>query len=51
MTACFLNSFKISDMDQLILALISSFGVILVLKELDVNFSRVFIRYKNTHLT
>ena len=49
MTACFLNSFKISDMDQLILALISRFGVILVLKKLDVNFSSVFIRYKDTH--
>ena len=49
MTACFLNSFEISDMDQLILALISRSGVILVLKKLDVNFSRVFIRYKDTH--
>ena len=49
MTACFLNSFKIFDMDQLILALISRFGVILVVKKLDVNFSGVFIRYKDTH--
>lgn len=30
MTASFLNSFKISDIDQLILALIFKFGVILV---------------------
>ena len=42
MTACLMNSFKVYDMDQLILALISRFGVILVLKKLDVNFSRDF---------
>ena len=45
----FLIGFKISDMDHLILALIFIFGVILVLKKLDVKFSRVFIRYKETH--
>ena len=42
MTACLMNSFKVYDMDQLILAPISRFGVILVLKKLDVNFSRDF---------
>ena len=47
----FLIGFKISDMDHLILALIFIFGVILVLKKLDVKFSRVFIRYKETHYT
>ena len=47
----FLIGFKISDMDHLILTLIFIFGVILVLKKLDVKFSRVFIRYKETHYT
>ena len=32
MTTSFLNGFKISDIDQLILALIFRFGLILVLK-------------------
>ena len=41
----FVNGFKISDIDQFILTLIFRFEVILV----DVNFSRVFIRYKDTH--
>ena len=46
--ARFLNGFKISDLDQLILGLIFRFGVILA-KKLDVTFSRVFIRYKDAH--
>ena len=50
MTACFLNSFKISDIDRsTLLALISRSEVILVLKKLNVKFSHVFIRYKDTH--
>ena len=40
----FLNGFKISDTDQLILALIFRFGVILAYK-MDVKFSGVFVRY------
>ena len=43
----FLNGLKIPDLDLiLILALIFRFGVIL-----DVKFSRVFIRCKDTHWT
>ena len=38
------------DVDQLILALIFRFGVILSYKiAREVKFSRVFIRYKDTH--
>ena len=48
MIASFLNGFKSSDVDQLILALVVRLGVILV-KKLDVKFSHVFIRYKDTH--
>ena len=47
--ASFLNSFKTSDIDQLILALRFRFGVIFWSKKLDIKFSRVFIRYKDTH--
>ena len=42
------HGFKICDIDKLILALIFRFRVILVLKKLDVKFSRVFMRYKDT---
>ena len=44
----FLNCFKISDIDQLILALVFRFGVNWS-KKLDVKFIRVFSRYKDTH--
>ena len=44
----FLNCFKISDIDQLILALLFRFGVIWS-KKLDVKFICVFSRYKDTH--
>ena len=48
-SASILNGFKISDIYQLILALIRRFGVILVLQKLDVQFNgRVFIEYKDT---
>ena len=42
----FLNDFKISDIDQLTLALIFRFGVIWS-EKLDVKFSRVFIRHND----
>ena len=42
------HGFKISDIDKLILALIFRFRVILVLKKLDVKFSCIFMRYKDT---
>ena len=48
MTASFLNGFKIYDIDQLILAVLFRFGLFWS-KKLDVKFSRVFIRYENTH--
>ena len=47
MTARLLNGFKISDINQLILALKFRFGVIWS-KKLDVKFSHVFIRHKDT---
>ena len=40
---------KSSDIDQLILTLIFRFEVISVQKKMDAKFSRVFIRYKDTH--
>ena len=40
----FFSSFKISNIDQLTLALLFRFWVIL-----DLKFSCVFIRYKDTH--
>ena len=46
MTASFLNGFKISDIDQLILALILH-NILEWSKKLDVKFSRVFIRCKD----
>ena len=45
----FLNGFKISDIDQLIPALMLRFGLFWS-KKLDVKFSRVVIRYKDTLL-
>ena len=44
----FLDGFKISDIDLLILALIFRFGLFWS-KTLDVKLSRVFTRYKDTH--
>ena len=44
----FLDGFKISDIAQLILALILDLGLFRS-KKSDVKFSRVFIRYKDTH--
>ena len=45
-----MNGFKLFDMAQLIVALIFRLGVIWS-KKMDVKFNRVFIRYKDTHLT
>ena len=47
-TATFLNSFKISDIDQLILALIFRFGVIWP-KKSNVKFSLVIYVIKDIH--
>ena len=46
MTASFLNGFKISDIDQLILAL--DLGLFWA-EKLDIKFRLVVIRYKDTH--
>ena len=43
-----MDGYKISDIAQLILALILDFGLFRS-KKSDVKFSRVFIRYKDTH--
>ena len=44
----FLSGFKSADIDQLILALFLDLGLFWS-KKLDVKFTHVFIRYKNTH--
>ena len=46
MTASFLNGFKIADIDQLILG--PDLGLFWA-EKLDIKFSLVFIRYKDTH--
>ena len=49
MTVSFLNGFKISDIDELVLALIYLDLELFWSKKVDVKFSCVFIRYKDTH--